>query len=145
MTLIPVNPANYNTEPEPMDVGISYTVQIVKCELSPKQDKNGNNYFAVETEVLQPEEYAGVSLSRNYIAVPPPIPPELPDGSNRGVIRKAKNAGVMFSRFCHCFGLRASEDGFDTDTAIGQVGKVIIEQGEYQGRKTFSIKDFLLS
>jgi len=144
MTLIPVNPADYPTEPEPMDVAVTYTVQVTKCEMSPKTDKNGNYYFGVETEVLEPAEYKGMKLSRGYIAIPPPIPQLVP-GVNEGEVRQAKNAGVTFSRFCHCFNARASEDGFDTSTVIGEVGKVIIEQGEYQGRKTFSIKDFLLS
>ena len=143
MTLIPVDPSQYPTEPEPMDVGISYKVQVTKLELSPKQDKNGNSYLQLETVVLEPEAYAGMTLTRNYIGIPPNL-----DGSgfmSEGEIRKAKNAGITLSRFCACFGIRATEDGLDTSAAIGQIGNVIIEQGEYQGRKTFSIKDFRLS
>lgn len=141
MTLIPVDPSQYPTEPEPMDVGISYKVQVTKLELSPKLDKNGNSYLQLETVVLEPETYAGMTLSRNYIAIPPSISSHMTEGDKR----KALNTGVSLSRFCACFGIRASEDGLDTTSAVGNIGHVIIEQGEYQGRKTFSIRDFLLS
>jgi hypothetical protein len=141
MTLIPVNPSDFPLEPEPMDVGIHYKVQVTKLELSPKQDKNGNSYLQLETTVLEPETYAGMTLSRNYIAIPPTINGSMSEGDKR----KALNMGVTLSRFCAAFGIRASEDGLDTSDAVGKMGNVIIEQGEYQGRKTFSIKDFLLS
>lgn len=141
MTLIPVNPSDYPTEQTPLDTSRTYRVQIKSLELAAKRDKNGNEFMKLTAEVLEPELYRGRVLTANYIPIPAPIT----EGMSEWEENKAKNDGVQLSRLVQCFNIKAGPDGLDTASAIGCIGTVGISEGEYQGRKTYSIRDFLLT
>lgn len=134
MPLLPVNPGDYSPEMPMLDPSIVYKVVIDKLELNPELDINGNQYLKMAVSILEPETYKGSKIFCNYIGVPQPRH-LVAEGDEFNAQKRA----AAFERMCICFGLRGTADGFDTDTAIGAVGEVVIEEGMYKDRKTQGI------
>lgn len=136
---IPVNPDALSTEFQPLDPSTPKTVMVTKYELSPEQDKNGNDYFKAEFEVVEPEDDKGSKLFDSYIAVPRDFEPEMSAGQRRQV----HNSNVKFARMLKCFKVTVGPDGFNSDDMIGKIGVVQIVNEDWQGRTLSKIKDYL--
>lgn len=139
MTLIPVNPNDYPTEFEPLDEGVVYDVVCRSFEIAPKLDKNDDKYLTAVIEVLEPEMFRGRKIFENYIGIPKELDPDMSAGERYAAL----NSGIKFSQFCKCFNVQSTVDGLDTSSALGQMGKVSVKNGEYQGRKQSRVKDYL--
>lgn len=138
MSLIPVDPSQYPTEYEPIDVEV-VRVEILKFEEAPKPDKNNNPYLYLETEVVEPEDWRGRRLTDNYVAIPQPITEDMDDRERR----RARESGIKFAQICACFGISAGADGVNLEDAVGKQGDVQLTLDEYKGRKMNRIRTYL--
>ncbi len=130
---IPVNVDDLVTELDPFDEGIVYNGVVRSCDLSEKEDKNGNPYLTnIRIEVMEPEQFRARSAFVNYMVI-------LPTGQKPNT-----ELDLAFPRFIKAFRIPHDTEGFDPMDAVGCEGQFTIMNDEYQGRKTAKVKDFLL-
>lgn len=148
---IPVGTGDLPIERQTLDDSKVYAARLERIALSPKTDKNGNVYCALQVEVTE-GEYEGETLSRNYL----PLPVAIDETMGKGQRIKAMNLGVDFQRFARAFGVKSampSVEAGDADSAqkwqewansfVGNVGKVTIENSEFGGRMRSAVRDFV--
>lgn len=132
MPKIPVNVDELQTELDPFDEGIVYHGVCRSCDLSEKEDKNGNSYLTnIRIEVVEPEVFRGRSAFVNYMVILP------------GNQKPNTELDLAFPRFVKAFKV-PHKDGFDPIDAVGCEGQFTIMNDEYQGRKTARVKDWLI-
>ena len=130
---IPVNVDDLQTELDPFDEGIIYSGVVRSCELSEKEDKNGNTYLTgIAVEVMEPEQFRGRRAFVNYMVVLP------------GNVKPQTELDLAFPRFVKAFKVPHDAEGFDPMDAIGCEGQFTVFNDEYQGRKTGRVKGWLL-
>jgi hypothetical protein len=148
---IPMGPEDLPIESTPLDDSLIYTGVIRAVNLSPKLDKRGNNYFSVQCEVLEPDDFAGKTVMHQYI----PVPVELMENDDKATRMRKLDSSVSMGRFCKAFDIKnpgvVEESGPERWNAIlqaniGNVGKFSVRNQEFpegSGRIRSSINDFV--
>lgn len=152
---IPVNLNDLPIDSAVLDDSSVYTGELTKATLSPKRDKNGNAYCAIQVAITE-GDFEGKTVMRNYLALPTAITEDM---TKRDRIKAQDNA-VAFARFARAFGLKGNMPGigatFDASNveswqswialAYGNTGKITVQNQEYpegSGRMRSGINDFI--
>lgn len=149
---IPVD--NLPIDSTPMDESSVYKAGLDKVTLSPKLDKSGGIFCAVQV-VVNEGDFEGRTVRSNWVPLPMAVPE---DATKRDKILAADRA-VMFGRFCRSFGIRGNMPEVrlvDSESVTawnewigkfyGNVGRVTIRNQEFpsgSGRMNAGINDFI--
>ena len=156
-TGIPVNPSDLPTERVTLPDDRLWKGSLEKVTLALKLDKNDHMYVAVRCAIVQNEDYEGMMVERNYLALPIGVPP---NASNK-VKFYLQNHNQQFAIFAQSFKInkilpvimdirdneaRAKFAEF-WEQFYGNVGTFSIENSEFpegSGRITSKIKEFVI-
>jgi hypothetical protein len=153
---IPINLSDLPTEAVIIPDDRMYKVQLEKVTLAMKVDKNDHMYVAVRCTVVEDEDYEGLPVERNYLALPLGVAADAP----RKVKFAVQNHNAPFGRFVKAFKItgelppildvrdaearQAVTDFFEK--FYGNIGTVSVETREFpvgSGRMTTNIRDFV--
>jgi hypothetical protein len=151
--MIPVGSGDFPIDVPALEESGVYTVRLMKVALSPKLDKRDLMYCALQTEVAE-GDYEGYVLMRNYL----PLPIAVPESASKAAKFQAQRISVDFERFCQAFKIKSAmpvvKGVNDTEGKAlwhewisqfyGNIGKVTIQNQEFQGRTRSGINDFVL-
>lgn len=155
---IPVTPSDLPQDNVILPDDRPWKGALEKVTLALKTDTNGHFYVSVRVTVVEDDEYEGLPVSRNYLALPIGVPDNAPKKAKMA----AQNHNAPFARFARQFKInkpmpvitdirdnearQALADYFDS--FIGNVGMFTVENREFpigSGRVTSSIRDFIAS
>lgn len=136
--IIPVDPGSLVTEFQPADDSSPKDVIIVKFELNDEPDKNNNQFFKAQYQIVSPADEKGGTVFENWLLAPVMKTPTMSSGERK----KVDNQNVPFARFVKCFKIDLSE-GFNINDAPGKLGTIMIKNEEYEGRMGSKVKDYL--
>ena len=151
---IPINPGDLPIDGINLEESVVYTGELRRATISPKLDRNGNVYCAVQLEVAD-GDYEGMNVAMNYLPIPNPISEDAP---KRDRI-KAHNQAVSFGRFCRAFkidGAMPAVKAGDSESYnrwqdwvsqfYGRTGKFTVQNQEFpegSGRMRSGVRDFV--
>ena len=95
---IPINPEDLPIDTVAMEESNVYTGFLRKAVVSPKPDKNGWVFCALQIEVAE-GDYEGRTVGMKYL----PLPGEITEGMNKAQRIRAMDKAVSFGRFCRAF------------------------------------------
>lgn len=136
---IPVNVNDLPTNRIALDEGLHYTAAIFQVD-PVKQDRNGDSYFSVGFQIVEPVDCAGERLFDAYI----PVPSETNGSMSPGERRRVLNRAVKFSRFARCFKLSQPDGSVELDDIIGKVGAITIKNEEFEGNIRARVANYLI-
>jgi len=100
---IPVGSGDLPIDTPPMDESQVYTGSLMRVTLSPKLDKRGGMFSAVQVEVLE-GDFEGFTVMQNYLPLPVAVDESMPKAERL----RAMARGVSFERFCRAFGIKGA-------------------------------------
>lgn len=155
---IPVNPSDLPIDNVTLDDSRPWRGKLDKVTLALKTDTNGHFYVSVRVSIVEDDDYEGLPVGRNYLALPIGVP----DSAPKKVKIALQNHNAPFARFARQFGInkpmpvitdirdsearQALADYFQQFE--GNVGSFTVENREFpegSGRITTSIRDFVAS
>lgn len=152
---IPVNPEDYNLFETPLDESSIYVTTLDKVTLSPKRDKNGYCYCAIQV-IVADGDFEGKTVTMNYLPLLVPFEP----GMSKREMIAAQDKSAVFARFAKAYKV-GGPIAYVTDPTdpeqrerftewmskyIGNTGKVTVVMNEFpvgSGRRRPNINDFV--
>lgn len=95
---IPINAGDLPIDTVTLEESNVYTGYLRRASVSPKPDRNGNVFCALQLEVAQ-GDFEGVTVQMNYL----PLPQALSSDMTKAQKIKAQNLSAPFGRFCRAF------------------------------------------
>lgn len=136
---LPVLMGDLPTSREPWDEDLTYAGIIRSIKNSANPDKNGNMFFGISVEVLEPEDRRGQKIGDNYIPLPPEIGPDASDIERRNSLDVAVRLGRLAAS--------AKVAGDDTDDLLGAEVQFTIKMEEFpvnSGQHIPKIADYMI-
>src|SRR5262245_18823680 len=149
---IPINMGDFPLNLPELDDSLVYRGELKRVIVNPTTAKNGFTFCKVQFELTAPEEAAGRYIGQNYL----PLPVALSQTMSKAEYIQARNRGVPFKRFYEAFHLRGNPPEVDLSDpktieefqewisqSYGNNGQFTIVNGEYNGRPTVSVQDYI--
>jgi hypothetical protein len=151
--MIPINLDDLPIDTVAMDDSQVYTGEFTKSTMSPKLDKSGNMFCAIQVAVTE-GDFEGRTVMRQWLPMPVAISADM---TKRERIL-AQDRSVTFTRFCRAFGIKGKMPSvaLDADSVstwqdwisqfYGNLGKFTVQNQEFpegSGRVRSGINDFV--